>query len=148
MPVKTITSRDGVLARLIPGAEWQEGSNFFSEDHEYLQVGTWNYPAGKTLGPHIHNGVYRTINYTCEALFVFSGSVQASIYDCQERLIEQVVLKKGDILILLQGGHGYEILEDHTRVLEIKNGPYGGADVDRRMILKNDQSDTSQAGAV
>ena len=25
---------------------------------------------------------------------------------------------------MLSGGHGYEVLEDDTKVLEIKNGPY------------------------
>jgi hypothetical protein len=35
---------------------------------------------------------------------------------------------------LLRGGHGYEILEDGTQVLEVKNGPYLGPDVDRRRL--------------
>jgi len=39
-----------------------------------------------------------------------------------------------ETLILLKGGHGYEILEDGTRVLEVKNGPYPGAEVDRRRL--------------
>jgi hypothetical protein len=43
-----------------------------------------------------------------------------------------MIVDEGDILILLQGGHGYEILEDGTQVLEVKNGPYIGADLDRR----------------
>ena len=36
--------------------------------------------------------------------------------------------------MLLRGGHGYEILEDGTQVLEVKNGPYLGPDVDRRRL--------------
>ena len=41
---------------------------------------------------------------------------------------------EGDVVILLRGGHGYDIIEDGTQVLEIKNGPYLGAEVDRRRI--------------
>ena len=40
----------------------------------------------------------------------------------------------GDVIILLRGGHGYDILDDDTEVLEIKNGPYVGSDLDRRRI--------------
>ena len=41
---------------------------------------------------------------------------------------------EGDILILLTGGHGYEILTEGTQVLEVKNGPYVGAEADRRRL--------------
>jgi hypothetical protein len=41
---------------------------------------------------------------------------------------------QGDVLALFNGGHGYEVLEDNTRVLEVKNGPYLGPEVDRRKI--------------
>jgi len=134
MPVITIESNDGLLAKMIPQSEWKEGSHFFSEAHDYLQVGTWRYSAGKTLGPHIHNEVQRTIHHTSEVIFVYNGSIMASVYDGQKQLVKQVVLKEGDTLILLKGGHGYEILEDDTRVLEIKNGPYPGPELDRRLI--------------
>ena len=33
------------------------------------------------------------------------------------------ILNKGDIIILFQGGHGFEILEK-TQIIEIKQGPY------------------------
>ena len=41
-------------------------------------------------------------------------------------------------MICLEGGHGYEILEDNTRVLEIKNGPYPGPEKDRRRLELKD----------
>jgi len=49
-----------------------------------------------------------------------------------EVFVEELTVKQGDTLILLNSGHGYEILEDGTQVLEIKNGPYLGAERDRR----------------
>ena len=33
------------------------------------------------------------------------------------------ILTKGDIIILFQGGHGFQILEK-TNIIEIKQGPY------------------------
>jgi len=134
MSIKTIDSSEGILAKMIPASEWAEGSQFYSEDRDALQVGTWDYAAGKKLGPHIHNEVARSIHQTGEVIFIYYGSIKASIYDSQERLVEELELHQGDILILLAGGHGYEILEDGTRVIEIKNGPYLGAEIDRRII--------------
>jgi len=48
--------------------------------------------------------------------------------------VAELVIGTGDVAILLRGGHGYEILEDGTEVLEVKNGPYVGADRDRRRL--------------
>ena len=76
----------------------------------------------------------RTINRTCEVLYVIKGSLEARIYDLSENLLETLVVKQGEILVLLECGHGYTILSDDTKVIEIKNGPYLGADVDRRRI--------------
>ena len=49
-----------------------------------------------------------------------------------ENKVAELEVKGGDVIILLRGGHGYDILEDGTQVLEIKNGPYVGPDKDRR----------------
>ena len=37
----------------------------------------------------------------------------------------------GDFAVLLAGGHGYEIQEDDTRIIETKNGPFLGVDLDK-----------------
>jgi len=86
------TDGEVILARHIPEAEaWKGGLNFFSQDQEYVQVGSWGYDTGFEAGA-------------------------------------------GDVVILLRGGHGYDIIEDGTQVLEVKNGPYLGAEADRRRI--------------
>ncbi len=121
-----------VLARHITAQDWKEGLGFFSNDQEYIQVGTWFYPKDKQLAKHIHHVVERVVDRTQEVVVVMEGSLKASIYTLDEVWVEDVVVKTGEVLILLNCGHGYEILEDDTRVFEIKNGPYLGAEVDRR----------------
>jgi len=125
---------DKVVARHITGDDINPGLNFYSHDEEFIQVGAWNYDSGKDLLAHIHNEVERKVTRTCETLFIISGSIEATIYDLKENKIDSFVVKAGEILILLECGHGYKILEDGTKVLEVKNGPYLGADVDRRRI--------------
>lgn len=134
MAIKEMKNDNKIYARLIPSEDWASGLSFFSQDEDFIQVGTWCYEKGKKLLAHIHNHAERTITHTQEVLYIKKGSVKASVYDMQGHFIEDVVIKEGDTLVLLCGGHGYEILEDGTQVLEIKNGPYLGAERDRRRI--------------
>jgi hypothetical protein len=130
-----VIEKDGViLAKLIKPDDIKPGLNFFSDDSEFIQVGAWVYEKGQVLLPHIHNCVERIINRTNEVLYIINGKVEATIYTIQEEVVEKLVLESGDVLILLTSGHGYEILEKGTRVLEVKNGPYLGAEIDRKRI--------------
>ena len=132
MNVKEVKKDNTVLARLVKAEDWNEGLGFYSNDEEVIQVGTWQYDSGKQLMKHIHNEVERTIVRTNEVLYVVSGKVKAFIYDLEEKLVEELVVDAGDTLILLDCGHGYEIMDDGTKVIEIKNGPYLGAETDRK----------------
>jgi len=132
MNVKEVKKDDVVLARLVKAEDWNEGLGFYSNDEEVIQVGTWQYDSGKQLMKHIHNEVDRVITRTNEVLYVVSGKVKAFIYDLDEKLVEELTVDTGDTLILLDCGHGYEIMADNTKVIEIKNGPYLGAETDRR----------------
>jgi len=135
MAIREIKDGDQVLARHIPAdTAWQSGLNFYSNEDEYLQIGVWGYKAGKRLQGHIHRTVKREILRTQEALFVRRGRIRATIYTDAAQEVAQLDVSAGDIVVLLSGGHGYEILEDRTEVLEVKNGPYGGPEIDRRRI--------------
>ena len=130
-----ISLGDALIARLFKAEELRKpGLSFFSDDREGVQVGVWNYDTGKILAPHIHNTIEKTSNRTSEVLFVISGSIHADIYDDEENILAEFKVNTGDILVCLQGGHGYQILEQGTQVLEVKNGPYFGPEKDRRRI--------------
>jgi len=135
MSINEIKDGDVVLARHIPSENaWAGNLNFFSDNEEYIQAGTWGYESGKELLAHSHNEVVREVLWTQEVLYIRKGSVKSDVYNTQDEKVAEVVAKEGDILILLRGGHGYHILEDGTQVLEVKNGPYVGADADRRRL--------------
>ena len=67
-------------------------------------------------------------------LCVMQGRVKSTFFTEDDAPCDEVILHAGDVLVLLAGGHSYDILEDDTFVLEVKNGPYLGADVDRRRL--------------
>jgi len=128
-----IKDGDLVLARHIPATVlWQDGLSFFSEIEDFIQVGSWGYEANKELKSHIHNEVKREVMWTQEVLYVRSGKLRANVFNTCEVKVAELDVSAGDVIILLRGGHGYKILEEGTQVLEIKNGPYVGPDLDRR----------------
>jgi hypothetical protein len=132
--MKEIMHGTEILARYISADSWKDGLSFFSKDEEFIQLGTWKYNKGKDLLAHIHNVVNRKINRTQEVVFVVNGSIEAKIFSLDGILRETLVVGKADCLVLLNCGHGYKILEDDTQVLEVKNGPYFGAEIDRKRI--------------
>lgn len=135
MAVNEIKQGELILARHIPAEDaWAGGLNFFSADEEYIQVGAWGYDAGKELLAHTHNEVTREVLWTQEVLYIRKGRIKAEVYNTDNERVAEVLATEGDVLILLRGGHGYHILEDGTQVLEVKNGPYVGADRDRRRL--------------
>lgn len=131
---RTIEANGQKLALYLPDQSWGSGLNFLTEAEDFLQVGLWGYDKNTRLGPHIHNEVPRVASKTQEMIFVKTGRVAASIFDSDNNLIEKLDLVEGDTLILFAGGHAYEVLEDHTKVLEVKNGPYPGPEADRRQF--------------
>jgi hypothetical protein len=69
-----------------------------------------------------------------ESWFIFSGAVLASYFDLDDSLITKEKLSPGTISVSFRGGHGLEVLEDGTIILEHKTGPYRGREFDKRMI--------------
>lgn len=132
--IQEIKVDDKILAVHIPSDAWSKGLNFYSKDNDFIQVGIWGYDFGKKLQPHIHNEVNREVSRTQEVIFIKSGKLAAFIFSEEGNLVRRIELSQGDILIALLGGHGYEVLEDNTYVLEVKNGPYPGAEIDRRRL--------------
>lgn len=129
--MKEYTYGGKILARLVTLDDWKPGLGFFSNDDEFIQVGTWNYDAGKQLQDHLHNEFERSATRTCETVYMVSGSMRVRLYTLEKEFVESFDIKAGDTLILLDSGHGYEILEDGTKVLEIKNGPFMGVEADK-----------------
>ena len=134
MKTEKIMDGDLILATVIRSTDWEEGLSFVSPAEDYQQVGIWGYNKGQQLASHIHLIEPRQVLRTQEVIFIKSGRLRADIYTEKKEFLKSVELEKGDTIILLNGGHGYEILEDNTKVLEVKNGPYIGAEKDRERI--------------
>ena len=120
--------RDGekILAIIFLEDDWKHGLNFFTPESFFIQVGTWRYPKGKKLASHVHKTYERSVLKTHEMAYVRKGSVKLLLYDDLKNKVGDRVLRTGDLAVLAGGGHGYEIMEEDTCVLEVKNGPFIG----------------------
>src|SRR5215204_3399360 len=125
-------SADGVvLAYLIRGGPLPDQTTFLTPAECNLQVGHVVYAAGTEIPRHVHPPIERHIVGTTEVLMVQQGQCLVDIYTPDRRLVETHELRTGDLIIAINGGHGFRAIEDLV-LLEIKQGPYPGPAVKER----------------
>lgn len=129
--METIRDGDKTLVIIQRDGDWEPGLTFLTPDSAFAQAGCWHYDRGTRLASHIHKHCERTASRTQEVVYVRRGRVRASIYDEDKQPLTEVDLLEGDTAVFLAGGHGYEIMEDGTQVLEVKNGPFVGVERDK-----------------
>lgn len=98
------------------------GVSFFTEPHNQTQVGILIHKAGHKIPAHYHPLRNRSITGTQEVLVIQEGKVRATFYDA-DIIVGVRILEADDVLILMSGGHAFEVLED-CRIAEVKQGPY------------------------
>lgn len=129
--VAEVRNEAGKLIAYKIGKNLPDGLCAYSKDEDFVQVLSWNYMQGKKLQAHFHKTVPRSSNLTQEAVVVLQGSMRVDVYNPARKVIHQTVLEAGECMVFLAEGHGYEILQDGTRILEIKNGPFPGVEADK-----------------
>jgi mannose-6-phosphate isomerase-like protein (cupin superfamily) len=102
-----------------------ETIEFFTPGDFSQQLGYMNRPKNYVIEPHLHNQINREVHLTNEVLFIKSGKIRVDFYDQHKQYFESYILNKGDIILLVLGGHGFEMLEK-SEIIEVKQGPYAG----------------------
>ncbi len=130
---------DGALEKIVHNGEMfafiirneyaKPGISFFTADDLSQQLAYMRHPAGKIIDAHFHNPVPRTVSYTQETLFIKRGRLRVDFFDERQDYLESRELKAGDVILLVKGGHGFEVLEE-IEMVEVKQGPYSG-DLDK-----------------
>ena len=107
------------------------GTTFYGSPEENLQFSALRYKKGKIFQNHIHKYRPRTIERTQEAWVVLKGKVKVFVSDENKKIIHEQNMTSGQFFISYKGGHGYEILEDETIVVESKLGDFVGVEADK-----------------
>lgn len=113
---------------------WKEGLDFLTPKEAFCQVGTWWYQKDKHLNAHTHIPNLRASDVTQECVIVIEGKIKVTLFDDTRTLFHTAILTSGDFIICLGGGHSYDILENNTKVIECKNGPFISVAKDKILI--------------
>lgn len=119
-------AKDGTFyALIIPRGVSVDGARFLTPPESPLQVGVMERPAGYVVQPHRHPLRDVRVRGTPEFLSIAEGRVRAIVYDEAWAVLGEAILGPGDAILLLAGGHSFEVLEP-CRMFEVKQGPYAG----------------------
>jgi len=123
--IKQIYDGKTLLALIIKSNFCPDKTTFVTEGQDILQMGYIVYPRSHKIQPHLHKPFSRKTSGTQEFLYLKKGSVKVDFYDQNCEYLESHNLEQEDCILLLSGGHGFEMLEDSI-MIEVKNGPYAG----------------------
>jgi hypothetical protein len=129
--VELISWEGKTLAYIIRAEMIPEKTTFLTPSDLKMQVGFVAYPAKGVVPRHVHIPVERHLIGTSEVLIVKKGCCQVDLYNDDRVLVESRKLRTGDVLLIVSGGHSFQMFED-TVFLEIKQGPYMGIDEKER----------------
>jgi len=123
--VEKITSDDELLAIIVRSSFDQPGIHFFTSHELSQQLAYMHHPAGKVIEPHVHNSIPREVQYSQEVLFIKKGKLRVDFYSEDYEYLMSRIIEGGDVILLIKGGHGFEVLEE-LEMIEVKQGPYTG----------------------
>jgi len=127
-------STDNIDIAIIIRSDFKsEGIEFFTPNTFSQQIGYMNRPLGYKIDPHIHKPVLREVEYTNEVLFIKTGKLRVDFFCEEKKYLKSTILEQGDVILLIRGGHGFEMLEE-TEIIEVKQGPYAG-DMDKLRFI-------------
>lgn len=132
--------RDDVLYAIIVRNDFREdGIHFFTPNDLSQQLAYMKHPKGKVIDAHVHLPVKREVHRTQEVLVIKRGQLRVDFYSQEQTYLESRVLGAGDVLLLIAGGHGFEVIDD-VEMFEVKQGPYSG-DQDKQRFTPAHETD-------
>lgn len=120
-----IEHNEELLAIIIKDSYSKQGVSFFTNADLSQQLAYMKHPSGTTIMPHVHNPVRREVHFTQEVLIIKRGVLRVDFYDNEKHYFGSHFLEKGDVILLIKGGHGFEVIEE-VEMVEVKQGPYAG----------------------
>lgn len=105
-------------------------STFVSPPDSSMQLGLLAHKAGFVETPHVHREIPRTIRDLQQFLVVQKGIVGIDFFADDGTLLKQIVLRPGDAVLLMSGGHSLRVIED-AQCVSVKQGPFLGVENDK-----------------
>jgi len=119
--VEKITYNNTLIAIRIK--KFKNGVTSLTDPSQPLQLVTHKRSTGEYTKAHVHAPKRRITENLQECLVVIKGKIKIDFYAPDKKYFKSIYLSPGEIIILMNGGHGVHILKD-SEVIEIKNGPF------------------------
>jgi hypothetical protein len=110
-----------------------EKSVFFSPPTSSMQFGLLAHGKDFVEAAHYHPQIERNINDLQQMFVVQRGVVAVDFFTDSGDRFREVVLRKGDAILLIDGIHSVRVLED-MQCVSVKQGPFLGADRDKMEV--------------
>ena len=123
--VEHIKIKDQSIAIIVRASHSSGGVDFLTENTASMQLAYMKRPKNDHIIAHRHRRIVRKIEMTAETLIIRKGRMKIDFFTREAELICSKILVTGDVVLLLDGGHGMEMLEE-TELIEVKQGPYFG----------------------
>jgi hypothetical protein len=105
--------------------------NFLTSPDSPLQLGMNFYEAGETVKAHYHLPRRLETTHINEFVLIGEGSTTLTLFDADDHTpFTELLLGKGDMVLLLAGGHSFK-MHERTKIVEVKQGPYDGKSKDK-----------------
>ena len=124
--IKQIIHKKNIYAIIVKKYDQfkKKGVNFITRKQELFQLGFISHKKKHEIKKHYHVKKDRNISYFSEVLIMKKGILKVMFYDEKNKSIKKnTLLREGDIILLLKGGHGFEVIKD-VEIIEVKQGPY------------------------
>jgi len=122
--IEKISHKKKIIALIIKTKKVKKrGAYFYSPKNFTQQVGLINHSSKYSIQPHTHQSYPRKINKTSEVLYVKSGVIRVDFYNNKKEYFLSKLLKKDDLIILVDGSHGFKIIKK-CKLIEVKQGPF------------------------
>lgn len=121
--LEEIKFNDTLYALIIRKDYNNDKSKFFTDPSLQFQLGFIKYSKGNSIQAHKHLKQNRQISLTPEFLFLKKGKMKINFFSDEKKLLGSTVLNQYDCVLLYEGAHSFDMLED-MELLELKQGPF------------------------
>ena len=119
-----------VLAEVLWNSASVTSTKFYSADDSELQLGLMSHKSGFIEVAHYHPKLERASCATQQAFVVLQGVVFVDFFNPDGTVIKTYQLGFGDSILIKDGIHRIRVEED-SRCITVKQGPFLGPDIDK-----------------
>ena len=125
--IKVIENEVGLHLASVCNCNEQAG--FLTSAEDPLQIAVHNFKTGQAIDLHSHNNIKKTTDSTIEAWFVLRGKMEITLADGED-FETRLMVGSNTLVIRYAGFHALEARSEDCLVLEFRNGPYLGKEIE------------------